>query len=129
MKYIKYFSPFYSKNKKDYYIKKIHIETLIKIKDILTDKLEYQSRGILDLSFDKNIYQKTLFFNYIKYGVLNFLPTKYINILKRVVDDQSYPGYQNEVKELYDFISKLKTDYEVDVKVLREKIKIYPFIG
>ena len=91
--------------------------------------MEYSSIGILDLSFDKNIYQKTLFFNYIKYGVLNFLPPKYINLLKRVVDDQSYPEYQNEVKELYDFISKLKTDYEVDVKVLREKIKIYPFIG
>ena len=52
--------------------------------------------------------------------MLNFLPPEYINLLKRVVDDQSYPEYQNEIKELYDFISKLKTDYEVDVKVLRD---------
>jgi hypothetical protein len=129
MKYFKYFSPFWSKNKTDYYIKKIHLETLNEIQDMLTDKLKYSTRGILDLSFDKNMVTKTLFFQYIKHGVLNFLPSKYVTLLKKVLDDQMYPGYQEEVQELYDFISKLKIEYEVDVMLLREKIKIYRFIG
>jgi hypothetical protein len=129
MKYFRYFSLFWSKNKIDYYIKKTHLETLNEIQDMLTDKLKYSTRDLLDLSFDENMVTKTLFFQYIKHGVLNFLPSKYVDLLKNVLDDQMYPGYEEEVQELYDFISKLKIEYEVDVLLLREKIKIYRFIG
>ena len=129
MNHFKFFSHFWSKNKTDYYIKKFHIETLNEIQDILEDKMKYSTRGIVDLSFDKNMITKKFFFQYIKHGVLDFLPSTYIKLLTRVLDDQMYDGYQNEVQELYDFISKLKSEYELEVKDLRKKIKIYKFIG
>lgn len=125
----RYFSCFWSQNKIHYYTKKIHIDTLGEIQDALKDKMKYSRRGIIDLDFEKDIVRKTLFFEYIKNGVLEFLPPNYITLFIKVLNDQMYPEHHNDIQELYDFISKIKTDYEFDVKELRKKIKIYKIIG
>lgn len=117
------FDLFKSKKRRELEYFELILDISTKVFEIIKKKKEYSDKGMIDFSFDENIFDKLFVLNYYKTGALDFIEEEHRNTIVRVFQSSAFQANnKNDIDNSFHYLRSFTNSMKEIVKNRKDNL-------